>query len=306
MDNGGATRILPTAMHYRHAFHAGNFADVFKHVVLVGLLTALSKKDKPWAYIDTHAGAGAYRLDGTTVGLADEWRQGVTLLDHGAEALPLPSMIDGYLAALRNCGFDWAAGRTCYPGSPLLARALARPGMGDRLILCEKVETVVEELRLNMRGSAVATQIHHRNGYEAWSLLPPPEKRGLLLIDPPFEQPGEFDAIVALAAQASSRFANAIQAIWYPLKDERTTSQFVRRVVRETGKPGIDLRIETDGPARSIDANGITKRRMTACGMLVVNPPYGFEGAASGAMPWLSQRLARGSGANWSMQLASN
>ena len=291
-------------MHYRHAFHAANFADVFKHVLLAGLLTALSRKDKPWVCIDTHAGAGAYELSSSEAGIGEEWRQGIARVDEAGDAAgaAVPEMVRQYRAALRACGFDLAAGRMRYPGSPQLACSLARPTIGDRLVLCEKIEPVADDLRREMRGAAVATQVHVRSGYEAWALLPPPEKRGLLLIDPPFEQGSEFDAIAELVTRAVARFANGVQAIWYPLKDERACGQFVRRVARETGRPALDLRIETDAPARSVDANGIAKRRMTACGLLVVNPPFGFEDAARAALPWLSERLALGEAAGWSVQ----
>lgn len=294
-------------MHYRHAFHAANFADVFKHVLLTGLLSALSKKDKPWVYVDTHAGAGAYELGSSAGGVAEEWRQGIALVDNVRDIADpeLPAMVQRYLAALRDYGFDMAAGQMRYPGSPQLACSLARHAIGDRLVLCETVELVADDLRREMRGAAVAAQVHQRSGYEAWVLLPPPEKRGLLLIDPPFEQGGEFNAIAELAVRAVARFANGIQAIWYPLKDERACGQLLRRVARETGKPAIDLRIDTDAPSRSVDANGIAKRRMTACGLLVVNPPFGFEDAASAALPWLSQRLAQGEAAGWSIKSAT-
>lgn len=294
-------------MHYRHAFHAANFADVFKHVLLAGLLTALSRKDKPWVYIDTHAGAGAYDLDARSGGGVEEWRQGIALVDEAgsSEHDAVPEMVARYRAALRNSGFDLAAGRMRYPGSPQLACSLARPAIGDRLVLCEKIAPVAEALRHAMRGAAVTTQVHVRSGHEAWSMLPPPEKRGLLLIDPPFEQAGEFESIAELAARAVTRFVGGVQAIWYPLKDERACDQFVRRVVREAGRPTLDLRIETDAPSRSVDANGIAKRRMTACGLLVVNPPFGFDDEARVALPWLASRLAQGAAAGWSLQPAS-
>lgn len=291
-------------MHYRHAFHAANFADVFKHVLLVGLLTELSKKAKAWVYVDTHAGAGAYPLAEGAAGSMSEWRHGIALVNSSAIAIgsEVPKMVDDYRTALRVCGFNPAAGHLVYPGSPELARNFARPAVGDRLVLCEKVEAVAETLRMTMRGSAIATQIHMRNGYEAWSLLPPQEKRGLILIDPPFEQPGEFDAIAELAKRTGERFANAVQAIWYPLKDERACNQFVRRISRDTRRPALDLRIETDAPSRSVDANGIAKRRMTACGFLVVNPPFGFEDEARAAVPWLCRNMAQGQHAGWSIQ----
>jgi 23S rRNA (adenine2030-N6)-methyltransferase len=261
-------------MHYQHAYHAGNFADVFKHILLTGLLSSLNRKDKPWSFFDTHAGAGEYDLAGAGASRTGEWRDGIGRLIAADGA---PEMAAAFL---RIAGPAAAAQR--YPGSPLFARALARPG--DRLVLCEKVPEVAAMLKQALRGDPAAA-IHQRDGYEAAALLPPPEKRGLVLIDPPFERPDEFEAVGDFIAAAVARFAGGIYAAWYPLKNRHVASRLVRRAPRETGKPVLNLELDNGEPAEG---------QMHACGLLVVNPPFGFEPAAREALAWLAPRLAQG------------
>lgn len=319
-------------VHYRHSYHAGNFADVFKHVLLVGLLSALNRKDKPWCYLDTHAGAGAYDLGGEGASRTLEWQQGIARLQDGAGA---PELVRDYLrlvtAAREEAHADF------YPGSPLFARALARPG--DRLVLCEKVPEVAAKLKRSLRGDPRAA-VHLRDGYEAHSLVPPVEKRGLMLIDPPFERSDELDAIAGLIAKSVGRFASGIYAAWYPIKNRHLVSRCVRQVARETGKPVLNLEFDNgeapddeihfaathrDKPQRAIRTGpprttGRAARRpdvspgivrvvdkvsMHACGLLVVNPPFGFEPAASQALQWLQPRLALGAGAGFTIEHAA-
>jgi 23S rRNA (adenine2030-N6)-methyltransferase len=259
-------------VHYQHAYHAGNFADVFKHVLLSGLLAALSRKDKPWCFLDTHAGAGDYDLAGGGATRTGEWRDGIGRL---AEVSDAPEMVADFLRIARA-----VPGR--YPGSPLFARDLARPG--DRLVLCEKVPAVAEQLKRTLRGDPRAA-VHLRDGYEAASLLPPAEKRGLVLVDPPFERVDEFEAVGDFIAAACARFAGGIYAAWYPLKNRHVASRLVRGAARETGKPVLNLELDNGEPAEG---------QMHACGLLVVNPPFGFEPAAHEALGWLAPRLAQG------------
>ena len=283
-------------MHYRHAYHAANFADVFKHVLLTGLLASLSRKDKPWSFVDTHAGAGDYDLGNVAADTTGEWRGGIgALADVDADAAGLPALVAHYLKLVRAANAD--GGFRFYPGSPRLAQWLARSGTGDRLVLCEKVDEVADELRRAVRGANAA--IHVRDGYEAHALLPPPEKRGLVLIDPPFERGDEFEAVADLIRKSVARFANGVYAAWYPLKNAHVAAKFVQRVARESGRPTVELMIETDAPPRSPDANGIVKHPMTACGMVVVNPPFGFEQEARDALAFLAPRLALGPKAGW-------
>ena len=155
-------------MHYRHAYHAGNFADVHKHVVLVGLLQALSRKDSPWCYLETHAGAGLYDLAGAAANATAEWQDGIAQLALDGES---PEPLAAYLAAVRALNAPGAPLKT-YPGSPALAQTLLRDK--DRLLLCENVPAVFDELKTLLAREPQAT-LHQRDGYEAHALLPPAE-----------------------------------------------------------------------------------------------------------------------------------
>ncbi len=317
-----------SVVHYRHSYHAGNFADVFKHVLLVGLLAGLNRKDKPWCFLDTHAGAGDYDLGGEGATRTGEWRDGIGRLEAQGAAAGAPELVAEYLRLVQAARSEGVAAH--YPGSPQFARAMARAD--DRLVLCEKVPEVAAELRRSLRGDPRAA-VHVRDGYEAHALLPPAEKRGLMLIDPPFERTDELDAIADLIGKSVQRFAGGIYAAWYPIKNRHLVSRCVRRVSRETGKPVLNLEFDTGetagdemrfastgggksgrpvrsdrgGPSRQQEAAAsvvrvIEKVPMHACGLLVVNPPFGFEPAASLALQWLKPRLAQGSRASFTIE----
>ncbi|HRG16285.1 MAG TPA: 23S rRNA (adenine(2030)-N(6))-methyltransferase RlmJ, partial [Pseudomonadota bacterium] len=196
-------------MNYRHVYHAGNFADVLKHVVLIALIEALKTKQTPFAVLDTHAGAGRYSLASEEALKTGEFRDGVMRL---LAAERLPTLVHAYLNLVRSQN-----GSQSYPGSPLIAAQLLRDS--DRLMVCELQNAEIASLRqLFARDARVA--VHQRDGYQAMSaLLPPPEKRGLVLIDPPFEaQEQEFRVIEEALAAAHKRFANGVYAVWYPIK----------------------------------------------------------------------------------------
>lgn len=263
-------------MHYRHSFHAGNFADVFKHTVLCGLLAALNRKDKPWCYLETHAGAGRYDLQAAGATRTGEWQDGIGAL---WDATGLPGPLAGCLAQVRALNPDGKLRH--YPGSPLFALSQARAG--DRLVLCEKVPEVAAELREALdRDKRVI--LHQRDGYESHALLPPAEKRGLVLVDPPFERPDEFDAVAQYLESALARFAGGVYAAWYPLKNRHAAGRFVRRLGR-TGREGCALEFETGAAGEG---------QMRACGMAVVNPPFGFRDAVEPALKVLVRELALG------------
>lgn len=263
-------------MHYRHAYHAGNFADVFKHAVLCGLLEALSRKEKPWGYLETHAGAGRYDLGGEGAMRTGEWRDGIGRLE-GATGLPAP--LTKYLQIVAAQRADYAQS---YPGSPRVALAMAR--VDDRLVLCEKIPEIADQLRDALRGEKQVT-IHRRDGYEAHTLVPPPQKRGLVLIDPPFERPDEFEAVGDLLEKSLARFAGGVHAIWYPLKNRHAASRFERRAARLASEPPLRLALETGAPGEG---------QMRACAVLVVNPPFGFERDFAAAGRTLAQLLSQG------------
>jgi 23S rRNA (adenine2030-N6)-methyltransferase len=264
-------------MHYRHSFHAGNFADVFKHVALCGLLAALSRKDKPWCCLETHAGAGAYDLAGEGATRTGEWREGIGRLHGLGHAPPL---VESFLDVVR--GVNGTGALRHYPGSPLFAQACAREG--DRLVLCEKIPAIAAELRENLKGERRAS-VHQRDGYEAHALLPPAEKRGLVLVDPPFERPDEFEAVEQLLGKALARFAGGVYAAWYPLKNRHAASRFERGVARHCAEPPLRLALDTGAPGEG---------QLRSCALLVVNAPYGFEGDFAPVGQWLAQQLAQG------------
>ena len=264
-------------MHYRHSYHAGNFADVFKHVVLCGLLAALSRKDKPWCYVETHAGAGAYDLAGVGASKTGEWREGIGRL-HGLQGAP--PVLQSFLDVVS--GLNGTGALRHYPGSPLFAQAFARER--DRLMLCEKVPAIAAELRENMKGERRAV-VHERDGHEAHALLPPAEKRGLVLIDPPFEQPDEFDAAGELVEKSMKRFAAGVYAVWYPLKNRHAAGRFERQVARLCGEAPLRLSLENGAPGEG---------QMRACAVLVVNPPFQVERDLEAAGQLLARELAQG------------
>ena len=261
-------------MHYRHAYHAGNFADVHKHVLLVGLARAMARKDKPWAYLDTHAGAGRYDLGGAEAACTGEAAGGALRLQ-GLKDAPEPLASWQRTVAAANGGSDWRR----YPGSPGFVQAFARPG--DRLVLCETVPEVVEALRLAV---PLAT-VHARDGYESASLLPPAEKRGLVLVDPPFERRDEFAAMLDFLTRAQGRFAGGVYAFWYPLKNTHEVERFGRRLGVISSRPVVDFRFDTGAKAEG---------QMRGSGLMVVNPPFRFVEEVTPALEILARELGVG------------
>lgn len=277
-------------MHYRHSYHAGNFADVFKHVLLCGLVTALNRKDKPWCYVDTHAGAGLYDLGGEGATRTGEWEDGIgRLRGFGEVAEPLAT----YLRLVRLSNPDDKLRH--YPGSPLLVQGLARAG--DRLLLCENVPAVADDLKIVL-GRDARVAVHLRDGYEAASLLPPVEKRGLMLVDPPFERSDELDAMAELSLKSLARFAGGVQALWYPVKNRHVVSGFLRRMGRELTRPALNFEFDTGAPREAeVSASGITKHPLRGCGLLVVNPPFRFAQEMEPSLKLIARTLAQGSDA---------
>ncbi|WP_237217562.1 23S rRNA (adenine(2030)-N(6))-methyltransferase RlmJ [Falsiroseomonas oryziterrae] len=261
-------------MNYRHAFHAGNFADVVKHALLVALLRGLSTKDKPFRVLDTHAGIGGYDLAAPEPQRTGEWRDGVGRVADSGD----PALAD-YLEQVRAAGFPGS-----YPGSPALIRALLRPA--DNLVLCELHPEDHATLRARFRGDSQVA-VHRRDAYEALTALTPfPERRGLVLIDPPFEQEGEFDRLATGIAMLRHRFRAAVVAAWYPIKHRAPVRAF-HAALREARVADciaceLALREPTD-PAR-----------LNGCGVLVANAPFGFEARATEILSALLPLLSRG------------
>lgn len=271
-------------MHYRHSYHAGNFADVFKHVILCGLIAAMNRKDKPWCALDTHAGAGFYDLSGEGAMRTGEWRDGIARLE-GMDNVPEPLATFLRVVAAGN-----APGKTLYyPGSPQFIAALARET--DRMMFCEKVPDVAEDLRRNM-GRDPRIAFHLRDGYEAHSLLPPPEKRGLILIDPPFERTDEYTAMTEFVRKSVSRFAGGVYAMWYPIKNRHAVNGFLRRVGREIEKPSLAFEFDNGAEAEG---------QMHACGVVIVNPPFQLEKDLAPSLNIIKRELAQGPKSTYSV-----
>ena len=269
-------------MNYRHAFHAGNFADCLKHALLVWLLRALARKPTPFRVLDTHAGLGAYSLSAPEAERTGEWRRGIGRLLGIAEG-PLAD----YAALARQAGAP-----ATYPGSPALVRVLLRPD--DHLTCVELHPEDHAALRARFRGDPQVS-VHHRDAWEALRALTPfPERRGLVLLDPPFEQEGEFERLAAGLAIVSRRFRAAVQAAWYPIKHRAPVRTF-HAALREAGLRDLVaaelwLREPTD-PAR-----------LNGCGLLVINPPYRFEAEGGTLLAALLDALGEGEpGQGWAM-----
>ncbi len=269
-------------MNYRHAFHAGNFADCMKHALLVWLLRALAAKEKPFRVLDTHAGIGSYDLSASEAERTGEWKKGIgRLLDTTGGPLA------DYVGLVRAAGAP-----AQYPGSPALIRALLRPQ--DQLLACELHPEDQATLRARFRGDRQVA-IHHRDGYEALKALTPfPEKRGLVLVDPPFEQEGEFDRMAQGISLVGHRFRAGIQACWYPIKHRAPVRAFHAALkeggVRDLVAAELWLREPTD------------PQRLNGCGLLVANPPWKFEEEGAAILAALLERLGEGEpGQGWAM-----
>lgn len=269
-------------MNYRHAFHAGNFADVFKHAILIGLLEALQTKPAAFCYVDTHAGRGRYDLRSDEAERTREYADGVQRL---LGARDLPPLLARYVEQVRCFDGSASGPLTHYPGSPMLAGRLMRAH--DRGILCELHEEEAVALRMAMRGDA-RFAIHQRDGYAALkALLPPAQKRGLVLIDPPFEaQAAEFGTIQAALDDALARWPNAIYAIWYPIKLRETIAPFHRWL-------GAHARIEDALVAELLLHPDNSLLRLNGCGVAIVNPPWQFDRPLETALPVLQALLAQ-------------
>jgi 23S rRNA (adenine2030-N6)-methyltransferase len=256
-------------VNYRHAFHAGNFADCMKHALLVWCAQAMQRKPTGVMFLDTHAGIGRTDLSGVTPNRTGEYRDGIARLLADPAAV-----LEPYLALVR------AAGANIYPGSPELLLAMARPQ--DRVVLNEMHPEDAAVLRRLYRGRAA---VHERDAYEAWpALLPPPERRALVLVDPPYEAVDEFDRRPEALHAAQKKFPAAVTLLWYPIKSRAAPRALHDAVklcgLRDVVAAELWLREPTDAA------------RLNGCGVLVVNPPFGLAAAAGDILAALEPRLA--------------
>src|SRR5690606_29914021 len=228
-------------MNYRHAYHAGNHADVVKHVTLARLIALIARKDNPFVYLDSHAGVGLYDLRGDQSSRTGEWQEGVGRLWRAVDA---PAPLNDYLGVLRAMNPDGELRH--YPGSPELARVLSRAQ--DRLHLNEKHPEDGELLKDNMRGDR-RVAVHRGEGWQVpRALLPTREKRALLLIDPPFEQPDEYGGCVQALDEGQGRMRQAVVAIWYPIKDRRQLKRFYQRLEKSAARKLLRAELYVHSP----------------------------------------------------------
>jgi len=268
-------------MNYRHAFHAGNFADVVKHAVLCRLLAHLVAKKNPFRVIETHAGAGAYDLAGEAANRTQEWRQGIGRLIEQPLAGEAGQLLEPYLALVRATSRPGTL--DLYPGSPLLARAFCRER--DRMIFCELHAEEYAALDRNLRGDRRAKAVEIDGWAALKAYLPPKERRGLVLIDPPFEATGEFERLRDGLSEGARRWSSGIFVLWYPIKNEREVRLFERRLARLEIAKLLRIEFAIDKPR----AEG----PLGACGMIVVNPPWTLEQELKVILPALAARLGR-------------
>jgi 23S rRNA (adenine2030-N6)-methyltransferase len=268
-------------LNYQHAFHAGNFADVHKHAVLARIICYLKAKPAALRVIDTHAGAGRYDLRGAQASRGGEWQEGIArLLDR-----PLPdevrALLAPYLDVVRN--FNPDGGLRVYPGSPLVALALMRPQ--DRLVACELEPRAAASLKAVLRDRRAKAL-----ALDGWTALgayvPPKERRGVVLVDPPFEDAADFTRLASALAAAHRKWPTGIYLLWYPIKERGAPDALARRL-RKLAMPSV-LRCEiTLGPPRA-DAG------LVGSGLIVVNPPFKLDADLKILLPALGEAFATG------------
>jgi 23S rRNA (adenine2030-N6)-methyltransferase len=274
-------------MNYRHAFHAGGFADVIKHIVLVRMLTYLQEKPAAFRVIDTHAGAGVYDLTSDEAQRGAEWLTGIARLMQARFSEAVLPLVQPYLDIVR--AFNPQAALETYPGSPLIARALLRPQ--DRLTACE-VEPKARKRLIDALHRDIQARVVDLDGWIALpAFVPPNERRGLVLIDPPFEQKDEFERMADGFAQAFAKWPTGSYLLWYPVKSRRATDNLARQVAETAGagaQPGKCLRLEFSVAPQGADAG------LISAGLLIVNPPWKLLGELKAILPELEKPLGQG------------
>lgn len=279
-------------MNYRHAFHAGGFADCLKHIVLVRILLYLQEKPAAFRVIDTHAGAGLYDLRSDEASRGGEWRTGIARLMQAQFSPAAALLIKPYLDIV--AAFNPEVDLEAYPGSPLIARALLRPQ--DRLTACEVEPGARKQLIDGLRRD-VQAKVVDLDGWTALpAFVPPNERRGLVLIDPPFEARSEFERLADRFAAAFAKWPTGIYLLWYPAKSRRATDDLASRVaevgarVRPAGKC---LRLEFSVAPQAAGA------ALTSTGLLIVNPPWTLHGELKAILPELEKPLGQGGAARF-------
>ncbi|MDP3494186.1 MAG: 23S rRNA (adenine(2030)-N(6))-methyltransferase RlmJ [Hyphomonadaceae bacterium] len=292
-------------MNYRHAFHAGNFADVVKHIAMALCFDRLNSKEAPYRYIDTHAGIGLYDFASDESGRSPEWKNGIGRIWEAEPGAPenVRAALAPWMSVIRRLNAD---SLQHYPGSPVLAAEMMRKG--DALRLCELHPPSAELLRQAM-GRDKRVKIEERDGFDALpAYLPPPERRGLVLIDPPFEvgtseRKKDFDWMLTAAAKAVKRWPLGVYVFWRPIKDPDAVvafdSELASMLIEQGGIPAekllvADLWVRAIGPGS-----------LAGAGVVIVNPPFGVAENLRTALPWLCDLMKQGDGAGWRVETAA-
>lgn len=269
-------------MNYRHAFHAGNHADVFKHIVLTRLIALMSRKEQPFAYLDTHAGLGLYDLRGDQATRTGEWLEGIARL---WQATDRPALTDDYVKVINRLNTEGEL--RYYPGSPELARRLMR--QQDRVLLNEKHPQDGQLLKDNMKKDP-RVAVHLGEGWHVpRALLPVTEKRAVMLIDPPFEQLDELQRCAKAMKETITRMRQTVAAIWYPIKDD---SRALKRFYQELTSSGAPKLLRVELLVHPLD----TPQSLNGSGLVISNPPWGLEEELNELMPWLANLLGQSQG----------
>ncbi len=271
-------------MNYRHVFHAGNFADVFKHVLLTRILLYLMRKDGALRYLDTHAGIGRYDLAGEAAGRTGEWREGVGRIIGAPAPAEIAALLAPWLAAVGPV--DEAGMPASYPGSPTIAQTLLRSQ--DRLTLCELHPEDAQALAANL-GRDRRLKVLRMDGYTALrAYVPPVERRGLVLVDPPFEAFDEFQRMTDACLEAWRKWPTGVYALWHPIKDEAAVDRMHARLAEAGVSRLLRLELSLAQPLR--------EGKLVGCGLAIINPPHVLADEARLLLPWLAQRMGASSG----------
>lgn len=261
---------------YRHSFHAGNAADVLKHSILIHILQHLQRKEKAFCYVDTHAGAGLYALNSEHAEKTQEYKQGIGAL---WQAKNLPDALESYRQVIQAFNSDNELNH--YPGSPLIAQHLLR--RQDRLFLYELHSSDVQLLESSLRADR-RVQVHHQDGFKHCAgLLPPTQRRGMVLIDPSYEVKTDYERVLEIILQLYQRFATGTYVLWYPVVERPRINELERKIQASNLK-----NVQLFELAQQADSH---EYGMTASGMIVINPPWTLKAAMETALPFLAEQL---------------
>jgi 23S rRNA (adenine2030-N6)-methyltransferase len=284
-------------MNYRHAFHAGNFADVIKHIVLVRILTHLQEKPAPFRVIDSHAGAGLYDLTGDEATRSGEWTTGIARALQARFSEASAPLVAPYLDIVRS--FNAPRELKAYPGSPLIARALMRPQ--DSMVCCEVEPTARKKLISALRRDEQARVVDIDGWIGLPAYVPPKERRGVVLIDPPYEDKNEFARMAAVFEQVYAKWATGIYMLWYPAKSRRATDELAQHVAATAAASatlGKCLRLEFSVAPQTADGP------LTSTGLLIVNPPWKLAAELKEILPQLEKPLGLGGAGRFRLETA--